>query len=287
MDSILGAEILKTRKRWMPYMLFLVCVVGALFLIFPGGYIDYQENEEFDRIDAFRTFAFPWSLTALLDSGQFWGSMFVGILAASVAATEYNWGTVRQVLIRGQSRSAYLATKLAAISIVATCILLAALGLGLLFSLFATTLADADITLDVPGGPSVPEMGLMVLRAALCILPYGMFAFMLAVVSRSGTMGISGIVVFLFGEAIAIAILDGLGSPGPTLADVSIGENVKSVLAVNRIAGDTYHSLAPREQPPASELADANVAALILLAHTALYAAIAFWVFERRDIKIA
>lgn len=287
MDSILGAEILKTRKRWIPYVLFVVSVVGVIFLLFVPGYATWKSSDfTEDETAALHTFVLPYSFVAMLDSGQFWGSMFVGILAASVVSTEYSWGTVRQVLIRGQTRGAFLLTKIAAISIISAAMLLTVLAIGVLVSIYATTIADKTITLDAPDGPSLPEMLLMVLRAALCILPYGMFAFMLATTGRSGTLGVAGIIIFVFGESILVAILDSVGGIGPGLADISIGENVKAVLAQNEIPHTTYNSLALRELPPPDQLTNPNVAALVLLAHTALYALISFTSFSSRDIKV-
>ncbi|HET8943151.1 MAG TPA: hypothetical protein VFO59_00065, partial [Dehalococcoidia bacterium] len=73
--SMLGAEILKIRTRWMPYVLFLLMVGGAAVNIWLLGYVSWHDDKtgEFAG-DALRTFVFPWSIPALLDSGQFWGA---------------------------------------------------------------------------------------------------------------------------------------------------------------------------------------------------------------------
>jgi ABC-type transport system involved in multi-copper enzyme maturation permease subunit len=284
-DNVFGVELLKTRKRWMPYTLFLVMVVGVLFIIFAAGFFAYRDNP-IEEPGARLTFAFPFSIHALLDSGQFWGAMLVGILAASVMATEYNWGTVRQVLIRGQSRRRFLAVKLLVISLMSAVMLLAALFLGILLSIYTSDVEGFEITLDVPDGPSIPEIIVMILRAGWCIVPYGMLAFMLATVGRSGTLGIGGIVIFLFGEAIAMELLDSLGPIGRFLKDISVGQNVNSLIAENRIGTGEYNSISLREQGDPSELASPNVAALIITVHTVVYMVIAFAVFERRDVKV-
>ena len=296
MDSVLGAEVLKTRKRWLPYILFLVTVVGALIIIWLGGYGEWHDNDDPGyAADGFRTFAFPYSIPALLDSGQFWGAFLVSILAASVVGTEYGWGTMRQVLIRGRTRTEFLALKLAAISLICAVGLLITLGIGILLSFWATSVADASITLDVQqhrsfigsatgDSPSVPELALMVLRAGYCIIPYGMFAFMLAVLARSSTLGIVSVIIFLFAEAIVIAILESVGGVGADLRDFSIGHNVNALVAQNRIGEGDYGSIAPRELPRSGEVPDPNLAALILTMYSAGFCAIAFYVFNRRDV---
>jgi len=282
---ILAAELLKVRKRWMPYLLLLVMVAGAAIQIWLAGYLSWKQDDVEFRLDAFRTFTLPWSLPTLLDTGQFWGAILVGILAASVVATEHGWGTVRQALIRGQPRSQYLAAKLFGIALIAAGSLLLALGIGVSFSVVATAVADLPITLDVPGGPSVPEVGLMVLRAGFGILPYGLLAFTLAVFGRSTTLGVAGILLFMFGEGILLAILGGVGGVAADARGLSIGHNVAALLAANRI-GDyhNYNSFSPREPLAAPELPDPAIAALVLGLYCVSFLAIAFWVFRRRDI---
>ncbi len=288
MDSILGAELLKTRKRWMPYVIFIVILVALAVQMFPAGYLSWTSAEEFDVVgkgDALRTFALPWSIVTILDSGQFWGSIFVAILASSVVATEFSWGTVRQALVRGQSRSGYLTVKLCGIVIIAAVLLLAGLLAGILLSIITTAIAGATITLDVRDGPSIPEIGLMVLRAGIGIIPYGLMAFALAVVGRSTALGLTGVLIYLFGEAIAIAVVESIGGFAADLRDFSIGDNVASLLAANRIGAGGYNSLAPREHPVAADLPDIWVAMLVLTVYCFAFLAIAYYVFQRRDLR--
>ncbi len=287
MTGVLRAEILKTAKRWMPYVLFLVMAGGAAIHIWLAGYLSYRNNQDTEFASAaFRSFAFPWSLAALLDSGQFWGAaIFTGILTSSSVATEYNWGTVRQALVRGQSRSEYLAVKLAGTAIICTVGLLLAFSVGIAFSLLATDAAGAPITFDVPGGPSVPEIGLMILRAALGILPYGFLAFMLTIVGRSTALGIGGTFGYMFGETIVVAILKSVGGIGADFREVALGHHVASLIAANRIGYGDYNSPAMRELPDPSALPDPNLAALVVVVYCAVFLLVAFAVFHRRDIR--
>ncbi|MCH8037048.1 MAG: hypothetical protein IIC53_07980, partial [Proteobacteria bacterium] len=89
--KLLSVELLKIRKRWLFYILFLIMVLGAAVLIWLAGYSSWRGERgggdfEFTS-SAMHTFALPWSLAALLDTGQFWGGMLVGILTASIVAT--------------------------------------------------------------------------------------------------------------------------------------------------------------------------------------------------------
>jgi ABC-2 type transport system permease protein len=285
--SVLAAELLKVRKRWMPYVLLLVMVAGAAVLIWLIGYVGYhEETDPGYKSDALRTFAFPWSIATLLDSGQFWGAaVFVTILTSSTVATEYNWGTVRQALTRGLPRWQFLAAKLLGTSIICIVLLLAALAIGILFSMFATSIEGESITLDVPDGPSLPDIVLMVLRAALGIIPYGMLAFALAVIGRSTALGIAGTLGYMLGEGIIVAILDSIGGVAADFREVAVGRHVASLMAANRIGPGDYNSIAARELPVATDLPDVWVATLVILLYCTAFTALAFIIFQRRDLR--
>jgi len=289
--SVLDGELLKVRKRWLPYLLLLVMVGGAAFTIWLVGYgswIDERNEADYNfGRDALRTFTFPWAFVSLLDVGQFWGGLLVGVLAASVVATEHNWGTVRQALIRGRSRSSYLTVKLAGIAVLAAAIMLVALAIGIGFSLIATSLADEPITLDVPNGPSAFDIAVMVLRTGLAILPYGLLAFCLTVIGRSTTLGVVGIVLYMVAlEPILIGVLGGLGGPAPDIRAFLLGHNANALIAANRIGSDGYYSFAFRELPESPGLPNVWVAAFAVGVYCAAFLAIAYSVFQRRDLGV-
>lgn len=287
MGNPFTAELLKIRKRWIPYLLFLLMIAGAAFMIWTG-YGSSKGNEDFAARQAdLRTFLFPYSIAALLDSGQFWASaIFVGILTSSSVATEFGWGTVRQVLILGQSRSRYLMVKLAALTFVCTASLLTVLAIGLLFSVLATEIDGKPVTLDVPGGPSIPEIALMIARTAMGILPYGLLAFFLTVLARSTALGVAGTMGYMLVESIVVAILLSLEGVWADLGSVFIGHNVAALMAENHIGRAEYNSIAPREAFN-TDLPDPWLAALIVVAYCAALLAASFVVFWRRDVTVA
>lgn len=290
MLDMLAAELMKVRTRWMPYAIFLFLVLGAAMQIWLFGsvaYLDERGNPEFggEMPPSFFTFRLPWALNALLDSGQFWGGVFVAFLASSIVATEHNWGTVRQAIVRGQTRTQYFMTKLLSVSLVASVMMLAAFVIGVVFSIAATALQGEPVTLAVPGGPSAGEVPVMVLRAGLGVLPYGMLAFGLTVVGRSTALGATGTLIYKLAETIVLPIFTELGGVWADLRVLFIGHFADALIAANRIDSNEYNSIAFRNLPVASELPDPWVAAIMLLAYSALFGALALFVFQRRDLN--
>lgn len=288
MRDMLAAELMKVRTRWLPYVVFLVLVIGAAMQIWLFGlvaYIDERGDPEQGTPGGFFTFRLPWSINALLDSGQFWGGVFVAFLASSVVATEHNWGTVRLAIVRGQTRTQYFFTKLLVTSLVAAAMMLAAFVLGVIFSIAATALEGEPITLDVPGGPSAGEIALMVLRAGLGVLPYGMLAFALTVVGRSTALGATGTLIYKLAETIVLPIFTELGGVWADLRVLFMGHFADALIAENRLDLNEYNSIAFRNLPVASELSDPWVAAVMLLLYSALFGALALFVFQRRDLN--
>jgi len=285
MTGLLRAEFLKLRKRWMPYVLFLLMLVGAAVLIWLIGYDGSHSDDPEYAASGLRTFAYPYSVPALLDSGQFWGSaLFVAVLTTSTLATEHNWGTIRPALVGGVSRARYLLAKLLALTLVSTVALLLALGFGVLLSLWATSVADATVT--YPANFTGGDFVLMVSRAALCILPYGLLAFTMTLISRSTALGIAGTMGYMMIEAIIVAAL---GTGGDILQGSRIlflGHSVGALIAENRFAGLEYESIAPRDLN-APDQPGVWTATAVIVAESALLLAGSFWVFLRRDVTVS
>ena len=286
MRRLVNAELMKFRTRWFPYVLALIAVAGVAFQVWVGGYVSWQSAEGFqDTAVAARTFALPWSLVALLDAGQSWGAILVGVFTASVVATDFGWGTVRQSLIRGHSRGSFLFAKAFAIALASAIALLIVLAVGIVFCIFASSLAGEAITLHVRGGPSTAGIVMMVVRAAYAILPYGLMALMITVVTRSTAAGATMILLYVFIEAAVISIL---GSVGGTWADARgwlLGHNVASLMAVNRIGSADYHSLAIGERASPGELPDPIVATVVIALYCVAFVAITYRVFASRDVR--
>ena len=283
---MLAAELLKVRGRWLPWVLWLV-LVAMLALTTFAPYLDWKGDgggflEDFER----QAFVLPWALTSILDTIQSLGSILLGIVAASLVGTEYSWGTVRSCLVRGQTRSHYLLTKLLGLSAVGLVLLATAFAVGLIFTLITTHLAGQPISLNVPDGPSLPEVPLMFLRSAYSVLPYALVAFLLAELFHSTAAGVGGGLVYVVVEGIILAILGNLGGVAGDMRLLFVGHHVSAVMELNRIGSEAVDvGLVLRPQPEASDLLPPAQAAVAVAAYCLFLVSVALWLFQRRDVR--
>jgi ABC-type transport system involved in multi-copper enzyme maturation permease subunit len=293
--DLITAELMKSRTRWLPYVLLIVMILGAGVQVWLFGYTAWwdlhtESDPELraDLPEAIRTFTLPWALPALLDAGQFWGSLIMGIFIASAVATEYNWGTVRQAIARGQSRGEWLTVKLVGLALFCSILLLVTLAWGVVSMMITTNMAGFEITLDPPGPTELPaaEIPIMILRAGMGVLPYALLAFAVTVIGRSTALGATGIILYLIIESTMIGIFDALGGRWEDIADLTIGRNASALLAANRIDDGPYISLAFRENPDPNELIDPWGAFIILCIWCVGLLGASYYVFRNRDLRL-
>jgi ABC-type transport system involved in multi-copper enzyme maturation permease subunit len=286
---------MKTRTRWLPYVLLIVLVLGAGVQVWLFGYTAWwdlhtETDPELraDLPDAIRAFTLPWALPALLDAGQFWSPIIIGVLIASGVATEYNWGTARQAIARGQSRSRWLTVKLLGLALFCAILMLLALGFGVVSMFWTSSLAGYDITLNPPGAAEMTAFDIVaaILRAGFGVLPYALLAFAITVIGRSTALGATGIILFVIIEGTLNGIFGGLGGTWADLRMGSIGHHAASLLAANRIDEGAYLSIAFRESPEASELPDPWLSFTVLCVWCATLLGATYYVFNKRDLRL-
>ncbi len=295
MRNLLLAEWMKSRTRWLPYVLLVLMVLGAGVQVWLFGYTAWWDVHDDPNPDinnetasSLRAFMLPWAFPALVDAGQFWGSMFIGVFIASAVATEYNWGTVRQAVARGQSRAQWLTVKLVALALFCTVLMLLVLAWGVVSMVWTTSIAGFDITLNPPGPAELTILDgiVIILRGAMGVLPYALLAFALTVIGRSTALGATGIILFLIIESVIIPLLGALGSPWQDIRNVTIGHNAASLLAANRVDDSQYLSLAFREIPNGADLPNPWTAFAALCTWCAALLALTYYVFSKRDLRL-
>jgi ABC-2 type transport system permease protein len=208
MSSLLAAEWLKLRKRWMPRVLLGIMLVIVGLLFWGVG------TNAHDRANLF----LPRGWLAATLFSTFFAPFLWPILAGSWAGAEYGWGTIRMVLSRRPERVSF--------ALAGLCILLFAVVVAqLILLLFAVPLALLVAALTghsaVVGSLFTAHFLGIVLKGLLAgwyvLALYVVVAYAAGTLFRSSAVGIGVGIGFTLAELILRGILFSLGGVWETI----------------------------------------------------------------------
>ena len=90
--------------------------------------------------------------------------------------------------------------------------------------------------------------------------------------------------MYVIVEAVVLGILGGVGGTAADARIFFMGHNVIAILSANRIGDVDFFNFSPRDTSP-MDLPDPALAALVMALYCLAFLAIAFWIFQRRDIR--
>lgn len=271
MLDMLRSEVFRLRRRAMPKVLLAALVMTVLAVMaLTWGVAQSGQVDAAQRADLLDSLTLRSTPEAAFGFAGIFGALFGIILAASIAATEYGWGTIRALLPRGSSRGAYLVAKLTVLAAFALAVVIVTIATGFLASGVATLLEDLD------GGMNdgwVVDLLFGTGRAWLAMLPYMALAFMVANLTKSSAAGISIATAVLFLEGQILMLVAAAGGALERLPELFLSKNAEALLAVNTDDGQ-------------ADLPGAWQAASVLALYTVAFLAITFWSFKRRDVTV-
>lgn len=200
---LIRAELLKMRRRTATYVILAVALALTGFIYLVSGRALGGTSCLFSESCLIE---FP---AAYALAGQFafvLGGLLAIVYAATIVGADWNWGVLRNVIARGESRSGYLLAKAAGIAIV--------IGIGMLI-IFAFAILMTYLVAAINGFPVASPLrgrGLQDLfdnlgLGYLVLLERAAIGFAVAVVLRSQLAGaVVGIVLFV-GEGIVTTVL--------------------------------------------------------------------------------
>ncbi len=174
-------------------------LTGLLVLIIVAVATTTEEDEGLDRL---LLVTFPLAYQLILSFIIGLGGLFAITYGASIAGSEWSWGTLKMAVARGESRSRY---------ILLTFVAVAAYLLAGIFFAFVIGVAAAFVGANIAGVPtdgmtdtdaieSLPELfG----RGWFTMAEQGAIGFAVATVARSQLAGIGIGIALYFGEAFA------------------------------------------------------------------------------------
>lgn len=206
---LIRAELLKARRRTATWILLVVALaLTALIYLLIGRSIGGVGCDiSFGGFDESCIVEFPASY-ALIDQFAFTtlGGLLAIVYAAAFVGADWNWGVLRNVIARGESRGRYLLAKAAGLSIV----LLVGCAIIYFFALAMTFLTAWSQGIPIASplrGNGLVDLVANFALGYLVVLERAALGFAVAVVLRSQLAGaVVGIVLYL-GEGIITTYL--------------------------------------------------------------------------------
>jgi hypothetical protein len=240
---LIGAELLKLRRRWAGYIVLGVLVgLMALVYLLIGALSSRADAEGAAGVALILRFPNAYAVINQFVFGL--GSLLAVAYAAAIGGADWTWGVLRVVVARGEGRSRYVLAKAIGIAIALVVGVLVAYGAGMLFTVTAASLASVSAGSPV-GTTGTETLWMSLVLGTFVLLQRAAIGYAVAVLTRSQVAGVVvGIILFL-GESILATILTvmslgrGFGAEGIAQQETqwyqflpfSIGDSVLSAAA--------------------------------------------------------
>jgi len=149
---------------------------------------------------------FPGAYTLILSFILGLGGLFAVIYGAAVAGSEWTWGTLKNAVARGESRSRYQLLSFAAIALMVGLGLLVAFAAGVAVAVVGANIAGVS-TAGLTDSRTLGTLPELLGRGWLAIVEEGALGFAIATLARSQLAGIGAGIAFYFGEQFASIFL--------------------------------------------------------------------------------
>lgn len=268
-----SAEMLKLYKRPTAWVLLLVSLVLSQvfnYLVPYAGYLSADSERAAEQILAS---TMPENLISNSIGGF---PLFAGALALTLGAisvgSEYGWGTLKTVLTQRPRRLSVYAGQLLALAVAVFAIVLVIFAFGALTS-SAISLSQSEAM----EWPSLVDLAQGFASGWLILMMWCLLGAMLAFVFRGMALPIGLGVVWILGVEnlivnVAAALLDFADTLQKGLPGVNAGSLVSALLG----AGNST--------PGVNSVVDGTQATLVLIAYIVVFALIAGFALQRRDV---
>lgn len=211
MRGLLAAEVLKVTRRpmtWIALGILLAIMATLRILLIAVSFVplpaaDQQPMPVNPFVDLV---TLPGALADALNFVPSTGVFALLVVAASLAGTEFAWGTIVPLLSRGASRSQLVLAKAAVTMGLIVLYLLPTVALGLLLGVVASQLHYGSIPLEW-----IREHWLDVLlglvRSFWATVPYVLAATALAILFRSSALAMGTVLAYVIVEQVGLGVL--------------------------------------------------------------------------------
>jgi ABC-2 type transport system permease protein len=282
---LISAEFFKLRKRAMTRILLfvLVGIIAVLYLLLLAVSKVAIPAEGPPQVGAIQNLlGLPVALPFALSILSSFGSVLAVILIASSVGNEYNWRTIRTILICSESRFRLLGAKLISAGTFILIGMVVGLAAGFIMSLITTTIGRYAFDFSFATNGYLWDQFLQFWRTFYVMIPYVLLGFLFAIVGRSAMPGIAlGIGVF-FLESIVTTFMSLAGGWVAKIPNYLLSANVR---AITSLAGLPEGFSAGIGVGNTSIQMPGVIHAFTTLAiYSLVFIAVAFYLFRRRDV---
>jgi ABC-type transport system involved in multi-copper enzyme maturation permease subunit len=224
------------------------------------------------------TLGFPMVIPFVLSILFPFGIILSVILITSSVGTEYNWRTIRTMLLCSESRFKLLGAKLIAVGILMLIGLVAGIAAGFIMSLITSAIGGYTFDFSFATGGYFWDQFLQFWRTFYVLIPYALLGFLFAVIGRSSIPGL----VLGIGEFFLESMIAGL----LRLAGGWIAKIPYYLLTVNVNAINTLSDVAPKVPVVGdpSQMPGLPHAFVTVAIYDLVFIMVAFYVFRKRDV---
>jgi ABC-2 type transport system permease protein len=284
---LIGAELFKLRKRLMTRVLLFV-LLGILIILYllllavSKVAIPAHGPAEIGEIQNLLglPLAIPFALTILSS----FGSVLAVILMASSVGNEYNWRTIRTVLICSESRFKLLGAKLISTGILVLMGLVIGLATGFIMSLVTTAIGGYSFDFSFATGGYLWDQFLQFWRTLFVLIPYVLLGFLFAIVGRSAMPGIALGIGILFLETLVTTFMRLAGGWIANVPDYLLAANIRAITSLAGLPEGFNQGMGAGNA--AAQMPGVTHAFVTLAIYCLVFVTLAFYLFRKRDVTI-
>lgn len=221
--------------------------------------------------------ALPFAMSILSS----FGCVLAVILVASTMGNEYNWRTIRTVVVSSESRFKLLTAKLISVTIFILIGMVIGLVVGFIMSLITTAIGGYAFDFSFATGSFMWNQFLQFWRTFFVMIPYIMLGFMFSIVGRSAMPGIASGIGIFFLESIITTFMFLAGGWIANIPSYLLYANVQAITSLADLPQGFRAGMGGGIN---IQLPDTTHAFITLAIYSIAFLFISFYLFRKRDV---
>jgi ABC-2 type transport system permease protein len=280
---LISAELFKLRKRTMTRVLLYVLIgiiIVLYFLLLAVSNVSLPDmGPHAGSIQ--NLLGLPVALPFAMFILSSFGCVLAIILVASAMGNEYNWRTIRMVVVSSESRFKLLTAKLISATIFILIGMLIGLAAGFIMSLITTAIGGYTFDFSFFTGNYIWDQFLQFWRTFFVLIPYISLGFLFAIVGRSAMPGIASGIGIFFLESVITTFMYLAGGWVAKIPGYLLYANVQAITSLSdlpqgfRAGGGEGISM---------QLPGTTHAFIVLAIYSVIFLFVSFYLFRKRDV---